>query len=216
MTAERSVVNADPSRPSFLYSIVPRPDNPCEWNEVILARFRLFTFIISSTADLHFAAAMLAAPALPWAFHHITRVVFPKMYWFSGVAHNRQHNPFFVFASQLPLLAQLSFTLHTAGLTTSCFGERQMITLERSDPVRAKERKVKSLQDVVAQYDLGHLFLCPGLQRVRVEYISCEMISFFTRVGRPADLLREIQAFLVNGFAGHGLNVHVELVQVEG
>jgi hypothetical protein len=216
MTAQRSAPMADPSRPSFLYGIVPRPDNPDEWNQIVLARVRSMTFVISSTADLHYATAMLATPGLPWLFHHITRVVYDKMYWFSGVSHNRQHNPFLVFASQLPVLAEMTFVLHTAGLTTSCFGERQMIALERTDPVRAKERKVKRIQDVVVEYDLGYLFVCTSLQRVRLEYIQCAMTEFFTKVGRPADLLREVQAFLVNGFAGHGLNVFVELVRIDG
>jgi hypothetical protein len=216
MTAVRTAPMADPSRPSFLHGIIPRPENPAEWNEVVLAHIRTMTFVISSTADLHFATAMLAANTLPWVFHHITSVVFPQLYWFSGTSLDRPNNPYFMFAKELPLLNQLSFTLHTAGLTTSCFGERQMIALERTNPLRAKERKVKSLQDVVAQYDFGSLFLCANLQRIRIEYIDCEMTAFFTRVGRPVDVLRDIQIFLITGFADRGVEVFVELVKVDG
>jgi hypothetical protein len=216
MTAVRTAPMADPSRPSFLHGIIPRPEDPAEWNEVVLAHIRTMTFVISSTADLHFTTAMLAANTLPWVFHHITSVVFPQLYWFSGTSLDRPNNPYFMFVRGLPLLNQLSFTLHTAGLTTSCFGERQMIALERTNPLRAKERKVKSLQDVVAQYDFGSLFFCANLQRIRIEYINCEMTAFFTRVGRPVDVLRDIQIFLIAGFADRGVEVFVELVKVDG
>lgn len=172
------------------------------------------TFAISCTTDLHFAADMFASSQLPHLYHNVTKIAFPKLYWFSGVAHNRRHNPYFQMTASLPHLEELTFTLHTAGITTSCFGERQMVQLEATDPQRAKERKIMRLHDVVAKYELNALFACACLRRVRIEYIECEMTAFFTKVGNAVDLLHDIQAFLINGFAGHGLNVFVELARV--
>jgi hypothetical protein len=91
-----------------------------------------------------------------------------------------------------------------------------MIEMERTDPERAKERRVKSLRDVVAQYDLGKLLTFDRLQRIRIEYIDCEMTAYFTRAGQPVDVLRELQTFLVTGFAQRGMEVFVELVEVQG
>jgi hypothetical protein len=66
---------------------------------------------------------------------------FPGFYWFSGVAHNRLHNPYFQMLASLPNVEEVSFTVHTTGVTTSAFGEREMMRLEAVDPVRAKERR---------------------------------------------------------------------------
>jgi hypothetical protein len=173
-------------------------------------------FIISSTADLHWSTAMLSTLSLPHLFDHITTVIFNQMYWFSGTSPDRPNNPYFMFASGLRWLRQISFTLHTAGLTKSAFGERVMIEMERTDPERAKERRVKSLRDVVAQYDLGKLLTFDRLQRIRIEYIDCEMTAYFTRGGQPVDVLRELQTFLITGFAQLGREVFVELVEVQG
>jgi hypothetical protein len=157
---------------------------------------------------------MFASSELPHLFRFVTKVAFPKFYWFSGVAHNRRHNPYFQMTASLPALEEISFALHTAGITTSCFAERQMIQLEASDPARAKERKVMCLQDVVQKYELNGLFACMRLRRVRIEYVHCEMTAFFTKAGSPADVLMGVQAFLINGFAGYGLDVFVELARV--
>jgi hypothetical protein len=101
MTAVRSAPNADPTRPAFLYGIVARPDNPGEWNEIVLPRIQSMIFIISSTADLHWSTAMLSTLSLPHLFDHITTVIFNQMYWFSGTSPDRPNNPYFMFASGL-------------------------------------------------------------------------------------------------------------------
>jgi hypothetical protein len=216
MTAVRSAPNADPTRPAFLYGVVARPDNPGEWNEIVLPRIQNLIFVISSTVDLHWSTAMLSASSIPHLFDQIISVVFNQMYWFSGTSPDRPNNPYFMFASGLRWLRQISFTLHTAGLTKSAFGERQMIELERTDSERAKERRVKSLRDVVVQYDLAKLLTFDKLRRIRIEYINCEMTAYFTRVGRPVDVLREIQNFLITRFAHRSQEVFVELVEVQG
>jgi hypothetical protein len=101
MTAVRSAPNADPTRPAFLCGIVARPDNPGEWNEIVLPRIQSMIFIISSTADLHWSTAMLSTLSLPHLFDHITTVIFNQMYWFSGTSPDRPNNPYFMFASGL-------------------------------------------------------------------------------------------------------------------
>jgi hypothetical protein len=45
-----------------------------------------------------------------------------------------------MFAS-LPNVEEVLFTMHTAGVTKSAFGEREMVRLEAFDPVRTKERR---------------------------------------------------------------------------
>jgi hypothetical protein len=125
MTTERTLPNANPHRPTFLNGIVPNPHNPGEWNGIVLPHVRTLTFTMSSTADLHFASDMLVSNQLPYVYHHITKIAYPQFFWFSGVAHNRRHNPYLQVASGLPELRELTFTLHTAGITTSAFGERQ-------------------------------------------------------------------------------------------
>jgi hypothetical protein len=214
MNKERTLPNANHHRPGFLHGIIPNPVNPDEWNGIVLPHIRTLTFDIPSTADLHYTSDMLASNQLPFLYHHITKVAFPGLYWFSGVAHNRRHNPYMQVAKGLPELREITFTLHTAGITTSAFGERQMVQLETTDPVRAKERKAMRVQDVVYKYDLTGLFLCDKLQRIRIEYIECAMTAFFIKTGRPVDVLRDVQMYLTDGFVQHGKNVLVELVKL--
>jgi hypothetical protein len=89
-----------------------------------------------------------------------------------------------------------------------------MIALEQTDPVRAKERRVMRLEDVVGKYELHGLLGCASLRRVRLEYIDCDMTRFFTKVGDPADVLRDVVAWLLEAFGGMGREVVVELVRV--
>ncbi|KAF2030894.1 hypothetical protein EK21DRAFT_111561 [Setomelanomma holmii] len=211
IAAERGVRNANPSYPSFLHGVVFNPADADEWYNQVLPALRSTKFIFTSTADLHYAATLFSSSEIPDIYKSVTKIALPKFYWFSGVAHNRRHNPYLAILTSLPNLEQLSITLHTAGLTTSCFGERQMINLEASDPVRAKERKVMALADVVAKYELNGFFACKGLRRVKVEWVDCEMTLFFTKVGRASDLLSDLLAYLISGFAAHSMSVFVEM-----
>jgi hypothetical protein len=174
------------------------------------------TFIVESTTDCHYLANILASSQNPELFKAITKIAFPGFYWFTGVQHNRRHHPAMEMATTLPHLQQISLRLHTAGITVSCYSEREMVTIEAIDPQRAKARKVMHVQDIVAKYELSALFACLSLRRVRVEYIDCDMTAFFTKIGRAEDVLRDIQAFIVNGFHGQGMNVFVDLVRVDG
>jgi len=160
---------------------------------------------------------MLQSPQLPCLYEAITKVSLPNQHWFSGVNNksNRPHNPYFKFIGWLPRLESLTFTMHNAGLTDSCFGEKQMIDIERVDVLRSRSRKVLGLNKVVENYDIAEIFRCRGLRRVRLEYVECARMRTYTVVGNAAELMRQLQIFLVNGFARHGMNVHVELAKVE-
>jgi hypothetical protein len=214
IAAERENPDFDASRPLFLQGVVFNPLNPGEWYDIVLPALSARTFVFTSTTDLHYASDIFARGEIPSVHQAVTRVAMPKFFWFSGVAHNRRHNPYFQVCASLPNLTAICFCLHTAGITTSRFGERQMIELEATDPVRAKERKTMSVPEVVEKYELNGLFRCLRLRRVRVEYIDCEMTRVFTKVGDVVVLLREVQAFLYAGFGGSGGEVVVELARV--
>ena len=215
ITAERERPGAKVASPAFLHGFVVSASNYNLWNNVVLPHLTLYTFEVSSTSDLHFLANMLSCRQLPLIFQAITHVTFPGFYWFSGVAHNRRENPYFVLTKAVPGLQTISLRFHTAGITVSCFGEREMLEIEQTDQERAKERKLMSLDNVVDKYDLGGIFACPQLRRICVEFIDCSHTRYFTKVGDAVDLLCEIQVFLVNGCAQAGLSVLVELMQVQ-
>lgn len=182
---------------------------------MVLPYLRTKAFVIASTVELIHGAEIIKSPHLPALSENITKLTLPYFYYFSGVFHNRRHNPYFIFTSHLPHLEELSLRLHTAGLTTSAFGERLMIEIEQSDPERSKERKVIAAKDVIAKIEFNGLFACTALRRLRIEYIDCEMTAHFTKNGSVVELLREIQMFLINGFAALGRVVFVELVKVD-
>lgn len=118
-----------------------------------------------------------------------------------------------LMARNLANLGKITFRMHTAGVTTSAFTERQMIAMEAVDPMRAKGRRVMALQDVVAKYELATLLDCRSLTVIRIEYIDCEMTAHFTRVGSPSNVLRALQMWLIRQFAQMGRNIHVELTR---
>ncbi|KAH7091602.1 hypothetical protein FB567DRAFT_617272 [Paraphoma chrysanthemicola] len=214
ITAEREDPNTNPSNPAFLHGVVFGHANPAPWFNTVLPALALRTFLITNVADIFYLSDILACPSLPRLSDVITNLVFPKLFWFSGVAHNRRHNPFLMFAASLPNLHTITFNLHTAGITTSAFGERQMIALEQTDPVRAKERVVMSLEDVAKKYELHGLLGCGSLRHVRIEYIDCDMTRFFTKVGDPVDVLRDVVGWLLEAFGRRGREVVVELVRI--
>jgi hypothetical protein len=207
-------MNVSVNAPSFLHGFAVTELNQAEWHTIILPHISTFIFKISSTTDLHYFANMLASRQLESMYRAITKIDLPAFFWFSGISHTRRANPYFEMTSTLPALEEMSLRLHTAGITTSRFTERQMVALEATDPGRARERKVMLVEEVVRKYELDAIFACRRLCHVRVEYVACERIRFFTRVGDPVHLLREVQMYLVNGCALHGLDVFVELVRV--
>ena len=157
---------------------------------------------------------MFASRHLPQLSLAIRRLQLPGFYWFSGVQHNRLHNPYMQLARHLPNLRGLSLKMHTAGVTTSAFTERQMIEIETYDPARSKERRCMRVVDVVAKYELDALLQCRALQRLRIEYVECNMTRHFCRIGNPVNVLQGIRARLVDGFARQGQNVVVDLSAV--
>jgi hypothetical protein len=216
ITTERESVDANPNRPWFLHSYVSGSANEAEWNGIVLPYITTLTFTVDSTTDCHYLANILASGQNPNLFKAITKIAFPGFHWFTGVQHNRRHHPAMEMANTLPNLAQIALRLHTAGITVSCYSEREMVAIEAHDPERAKARKVMHLQDIIAKYELSALFSCRALRHVRIEYIDCGMTRFFTKVGNAGVVLRDIQTFISNGFFGVGLNVLVELVRVDG
>jgi hypothetical protein len=183
-----------------------------QWYGSILPSIRSFTFTASSTTDLHYLAAIFDSSSHPNMFAEVTKIAFPKLYWFSGVMNNRNNNPSFLMAASLPSLKEISFTLHTAGMTTSPFGERRMLELERTDPTLAKERRLLPLDQLVQKYEFNGLFRNVSL--LRISWIDCERTAFFTRSGRASDVMNLLQTYLVDGFRRQGRNVVVEVAKV--
>jgi hypothetical protein len=211
---ERERASGNPHRPSFLHGFTCTPATGVDWYGSVLPHVRGLTFVVSSTTDLHYAADMFASSQLPHLYDSVTSMEFPGFYWFSGVGHNRPHNPYFQMTATLPNLQFLALRLHTAGVTTSAFGEKKMVELEATDPVAAKERKVLKLMDLVHKYELNGLFVCKHLRRLRLEFVESEMVGFFTKEGNPVDVLKELQMHFINGFAYNRMEVFVELVRV--
>lgn len=158
---------------------------------------------------------MFHSANLPFLFEAITKVNLPSQHWFSGVNSNRRSNPYFKVLASLPRLQSVTFTMHNASITDSCFGERRMIDIEKYDSVGSRARKVLPLNAIVTRYDVTELFKCRALRHLRVEYIECKRTLSFTVVGSAAGLMQQLQVFLVNGFARVGTNVHVELTKVD-
>jgi hypothetical protein len=158
---------------------------------------------------------MLNSPALPCINQAVTNLALPGFHWFSGISGNRQVNPFLQLAAICPRLEVLTFALHNAGITTSCFGERQMIQLETTDSVRARARRVLGFRDIVAKYDLDGLFTFRSLRRVGVEMVLCARTAAHTREGNALECFQMVRDYLAQGFGAQGLQVVVELVHVE-
>ncbi len=213
MAAERGRSDADPNKPSFLNGITFDANHPEQWQEIVLPHVEKLTFVVASSSDMHFAGAMLKSEQLPQLYLAVRKLELPGFYWFSGVQHNRLHNPNVQMAQHLGNLRELTFKMHTAGITTSAFGERQMIQLEREGLERSKERRCLRLADVVAKYELDGLFECRCLRRICIQYIECEMTRHFCRVGNPVNILQGLQTRLIQGFARQGQQVMVELVR---
>ncbi|KAF1848739.1 uncharacterized protein K460DRAFT_415240 [Cucurbitaria berberidis CBS 394.84] len=215
MTAERERPNANPHKPAFLHGVVLDSNNPDQWTNVVLPYVAGLTFNVACPPDVHFAGVMFGSPSLPGLYTAVTKLELPGFHWFSGIANNRLHNPNLEMAKNLPNLRELTFRMHTAGITKSAFGsEREMIECEKLDPVRSKDRKCMPYADVAAKYDLGALFACRSLTHVRIEYIDSDMTANATKDQDPVNVLYDIRGWLGHGFAQQGQNVVVDLVRV--
>ncbi|KAH7378365.1 hypothetical protein BKA66DRAFT_467140 [Pyrenochaeta sp. MPI-SDFR-AT-0127] len=189
---ERENSNADPNFPAFLKGVAFDPNNQSQWYNVVLPYVRGLVFSVASTADIHFAGPMFGSEVLPQIYLAVTMLRFQM-------------------AAHLPNLRQISFTIHTAGITASAFSERQMIAIEANEPIRAKERRVMRLPDVVEKYNLRALLECRSLTAISIDYIDCERTAHFVRVGDPFNLVRAVQMWLVQEFTQMGQNVTVNL-----
>ncbi|KAH7409860.1 hypothetical protein DE146DRAFT_588044, partial [Phaeosphaeria sp. MPI-PUGE-AT-0046c] len=213
MTAERERANANPNSPAFLQSNYIFPTTQQEWFNIVLPFIMMFQFTFNSTTDLYYGAQMWGSSQLPHLYEFVTRVNFPGFYWFSGVVHNRPHNPYWQMMASLSSVRELTFRLHTASLTASAFGEREMLAIETRDDTRSAERRPLSLQEVIDNYEMHGLFSCGSLSHIRIEYIDEPSIRFNTR-GNPVAVIHHLQTYIINGFRNMGRNVHIELERV--
>jgi hypothetical protein len=155
---------------------------------------------------------MFRAPFLMNINLAITKLDLRGFHWFSGT---RKINPYFELCAKLPNLEDLTLTLHNAGITTSCFGEREMIRLEGVEPEKARWRKVFALEVIVARYALDAILTFPRLRRVRFETVICKRTAHHTQGASATETFKEIQTWLQRGFARKDREVVVELEQVE-
>jgi hypothetical protein len=209
VAAESSTPQADPSRPQFLKGIAFNAGKESEWDRTVLPYIRLLTFTVASTTDTFFIGAMLKA--LPDLANNILKIDMNGFHWFSGVSDNRKSNPFIVLASNLPSLREMSFTLHTSTITDSMWGERQLLELERTNPAKTKERRVRTVAEVIGRYGMGQIFSSRALEHIRLVYIKSEMVTAFIVQGTPEVVLANMRNWLVQGFKENGREVVVEL-----
>ncbi|KAF2996202.1 hypothetical protein E8E13_001613 [Curvularia kusanoi] len=76
-----------------------------------------------------------------------------------------------------------------------------MHEIEPTDPERAKERILRSPQQVINSYELDALFGCQSLHRLRLEYVESPMVNRFCPSDNPEEILNNIKAYLQRGFA---------------
>lgn len=115
--------------------------------------------------------------------------------------------------ASLSNVAQVTFRLHTAGLTTSAFGEREMLALEQRDDIAAAERRPLALQQVINHYEMNGIFAHTSLRYVRIEYVDEASIRRNTR-GDPTAVIFQLQQYLIDGFRLRNLTIVVEVVRV--
>ncbi|KAG9190424.1 hypothetical protein G6011_08512 [Alternaria panax] len=209
VAAESSTAQANPGRPQFLKGITFSAGKKNEWYCTVLPYIRLLTFIVASTTDTFFIGAMLKT--LPDVINNIVKIDMNGFHWFSGVSDSRKSNPFMILASNLPSLRDMSFTVHTSALTGSMWGERQLLELERTNPDRAKERRVRTVAEVIDRYGMGQIFSSRALEHIRLVYIKSDMVTAFIVEGNPGLLLANLRNWLAQGFRDQGREVVVEL-----
>lgn len=158
---------------------------------------------------------MFCSQHLPFFHEAITSVNLPNLHWFFGVNGKRPANPYSEVLVSLPKLESVVVSMHNAGFMDSCFGERQMIDIERLDSMRSRARKVLPLNTVVAKYGFETLFECQRLRRLRLEHVKCARILNFTVAGDAGQMLGQLVAFLNAGFAQKCMRTRLELVKVD-
>lgn len=214
ITVERERQNANPNFPAFLQGTWLWPTTQQEWFNIVLPFVMGFQFTFNSTTDLYYGAQMWASSQLTQLHQVVTRINFPGFYWFSGVAHNRCHNPYFQMMASLPSVRELTFRLHTAALTTSAFGEREMLAIEVHNDIASAGRRPLSLHQVIDYFEMTGIFSNVGLRQVRIQYVDETTIRNNTR-GNPVAVIHQLQQWIINGFRDMGLTVYVELVRVD-
>ncbi|KAH9869490.1 hypothetical protein IAQ61_006696 [Plenodomus lingam] len=163
--AERVAPGANPSRPGFLKGVVFKSSNKDEWLTIALPHIATLTFTIASIANLIFAGPLFSSPELPNLYYGITKFAFPGFHWFSGVTENRARNPFLNMAANLPHIEDIALSMHTTGITMSCWTEQQQVEIERVDAARSQERKIMMLSDVITKYDFEAILRCTALEK---------------------------------------------------
>ncbi|KAG9201212.1 hypothetical protein G6514_005941 [Epicoccum nigrum] len=209
ITSEREDNAATPDRPSFLKGVQYNSTNPATWYEKVLPYLAECTFVIASTADVTYAGAILASSALPDLHSAVTKLHFPKFYWFSGIGSNRLHNPCMQLARTLVNLHELTITLHPGGLTHHRWAEREMLEMERTNPEGAKERLLLPLGEVVHFFEFDALSTCGGLLRLHLEYIESSLMRHFCKTGNPVEVFYALKTYLEQEFARKHMHVVV-------
>jgi hypothetical protein len=212
ITEERNAPNAHPDHPAFLKGVRCNANNFTEWKNTVLPYVRKLTFVVESRVDADFLQGVFRSRVVPALFECVHKIEFTGFHWFSGISGNIVNNPYLVMASHLAELQEISFTMHTAGITVSQWSERQMIAMEAEGDPRAKARRLMSQRDVTTNYGLRTLFRCDRLVRVRIIYIKSEMMTEFAEPADPVAVLRDVQRWIEQGFRNQGQNVVVELV----
>lgn len=200
IAAERAATNANADNPIFLRGLTFDLNNPDDWHNIVLPRIAEYVFTIESTVDIIFAGNIFQSGALPDLYQNVTKISFPGFHWFSGIGSNRRTNPYFMVAANLPGLEDVTFSLHTASLTMSIFGERMQVGMERENVDKSKESKVAKLEDVVAYFALDDLLKCRSLKYVGIEYHESSMTLHHTKNDNPVYLLQDLQSQIVSGF----------------
>ena len=207
---ERVNPGATPENPQFMakYASLTSAQN---YYNIVLPHIAKLTFILENTPDVNFLHNWLNAAKYPQLRDAITKLAFPKLFWFSGIAGNRKTNPCLAFASSLPAVEEITLAFHTAGLTTSNWAERERLRIEAYDVEKSKQLKVLRLQDVIKNYDLERIFRCKALKKVHLECYNSPMVQYFTRSSEPLSPFHDLQHWIQSGFMDfYGKNVEVD------
>ncbi|KAF2676501.1 hypothetical protein K458DRAFT_279036, partial [Lentithecium fluviatile CBS 122367] len=208
---ERELPNSNPLTPTFLPA--PKTFDAGTWFNAILPQLSQSLFILESVPDVQWLKQLLAADHLyPQAYRAITRAAFPNFHWFSGISHNRTQNPYVMAATALTNLRELHLTFHTAGLTTSVYGEKERMALEKKNLEKSKEIKALRGTDVVKHYGLEALFACRELQVVDITCIDSDIVAYFCKASNPTNVTYEVAEYIKDGFRNYyGREVEVKV-----
>ncbi|KAF2107684.1 hypothetical protein BDV96DRAFT_672824 [Lophiotrema nucula] len=185
---DRESGNGDPQNPPFL-SHFPTIRTPQTLQNFILPYIASCFFVLDSQLDINYFAKIIN---LLGAAPYITQIAFSGFYWFSGVRDNRRSNPALMFAAQLPYLADVTLIFHTAGLTESCYGERDRIRMESINLEQSKSLRCIRLNDVIDFYDMRRLLECNNLQVLRLDLIKSSIVERYCQQGDPASTYRDL------------------------